>query len=376
MVVDIYQKLSHHLDNLPGGFPPTESGVELRILRRLFAPGEAELALHLTLIPEEPRVIARRAKLPPEEVPRRLEEMARKGLPFSIHSEGSPPEYMAAQYAIGIWEYQVNNLDPELVQDMNEYMPTLLDFDVWKKVPQIRTIPVGRSISVQSEVLPYEKAEELVRAQERSVVAPCVCRRERSMVGEGCDKQQETCLSFGMAADFYQRNGLGRVIDKQEALEILRKADEAGLVLQPGNSREALFICCCCGCCCGVLRNIKRHPRPASIVSTPFVAAADPTTCKGCGTCTERCQMEALWLEGNRVVLDVDRCIGCGLCVPTCPTNSLTLVRKPESEQHKVPKDITETLIKLGQERGKLKTTDLIMMQVKSKLDRLLTARR
>jgi hypothetical protein len=62
MEKDIYQKLSQHLDNLPGGFPPTETGVELRILHRLFTPEEAELALHLTLIPEEPRVIARRAR--------------------------------------------------------------------------------------------------------------------------------------------------------------------------------------------------------------------------------------------------------------------------------------------------------------------------
>ena len=60
---ELYQKLAQHLDNLPGGFPPTESGVELRILRRLFSSEETELALHLTLIPEEPRVIARRAKL-------------------------------------------------------------------------------------------------------------------------------------------------------------------------------------------------------------------------------------------------------------------------------------------------------------------------
>ena len=80
MEKDIYQKLAHHLDNLPGGFPPTENGVELRILRRLFSPEEAELALHLTLIPEEPRVIARRTKLGIEEAAHRLEEMAGKGL--------------------------------------------------------------------------------------------------------------------------------------------------------------------------------------------------------------------------------------------------------------------------------------------------------
>ncbi len=80
MAKDIYEKLAQHLDDLPGGFPRTESGVEMRILRRLFTPEDAELAAHLTLIPEEPRVIARRVKIPVEKVSRRLEEMVKNGL--------------------------------------------------------------------------------------------------------------------------------------------------------------------------------------------------------------------------------------------------------------------------------------------------------
>jgi electron transport complex protein RnfB len=90
MANDIYQKLAEHLDNLPGGFPPTESGVEMRILRRLFTPEEAALALHLTLIGEEPRVIARRAQLPTGEADHRLREMARKGLSSASSSRIAP----------------------------------------------------------------------------------------------------------------------------------------------------------------------------------------------------------------------------------------------------------------------------------------------
>ena len=80
MTDDIYHKLAHHLDELPAGFPSTESGVEIRILKRLFAPEDAELALHTTLIPEEARVIARRAGITKEEAEERLHEMAQKGL--------------------------------------------------------------------------------------------------------------------------------------------------------------------------------------------------------------------------------------------------------------------------------------------------------
>jgi electron transport complex protein RnfB len=367
---DIYKKLAKHLDNLPGGFPPTESGVELRILRRLFTPEEAELALRVTLIPEESRVIARRAKLAPQEACERLEEMSQKGLIFKIQPEGRPPLYMASQYVIGIWEYHVNDLDPELIRDMNEYIPTLFNMETWKKAPQLRTIPVGQSIDTQLEVLPYEKAEDLVRVQKKALVAPCICRREHTMVGEGCDKPEETCLIFGRAADYYEQRGIGRVIDQQEALDILKKADEAGLVLQSSNSQKIVNICCCCGCCCQVLKSFKRHPKPASLVSSPFVAAANPDTCEGCGTCLERCQMEALRLEDDKVVLDTDRCLGCGLCVSTCPTGSLTLVRRPEYEQQEVPRTMRDSLLNLGRVRGKLGPIRVAKMQLKSKLDR------
>jgi ferredoxin len=372
MTTDLYQKLAKHLDNLPGGYPATESGVEQRILRRLFTPEDAELALSLTLLLEEPRVIARRARIPVDQAARRLAAMETKGLLYAVHAPGKPPRYMALQFIVGIWENQVNNLSPELVQDVGEYIAAAFDPEIWRKAPQLRTIPVGEAIDSQLEVLPYERAEELVQAQDRYAVSPCICRREKRLAGEGCNKPLETCLSFGMAADSRQRNGLGRSISKSEALDVLRQAEQAGLVLSPGNAKEAMFICACCGCCCGVLRSVKRYPKPASLVSSAFVAQVNLETCRGCGTCTDRCQMEAVWLDDGKVVLDTDRCIGCGLCVTTCPTASLSLTRKPESAQPFVPKDIVETNIKLGQARGRLTTADLVGMVVRSRADRLL----
>ncbi len=352
MSEDIYQKLAQHLDDLPAGFPSTESGVELRILRRLFRPEEAELALHLTLSPEESEVIANRAEIDSEEAAQRLDKLAKKGLIFSIERDGKLPKYIASQYIVGIWEHSLNDLDVDLIQDMQEYLPTLLN-EAWK-VPQLRTIPVGRSLTPQHEVLPYEQAEEIVRAQNRFVVAPCICRREHTMLEKGCDRPEETCLIFGTTADYYLRNGLGREIDLEETLEILNLAEEAGFVLQPSNAKKAVNICLCCGCCCLVLRNIKRHPKPASLISSPFVAAVNLDTCEGCGDCVDRCQMEALELGDRTVALNLDRCIGCGLCITACPTESLVMVRKPESEQPEVPKNMIEAAMKLGQARGKI----------------------
>jgi Na+-translocating ferredoxin:NAD+ oxidoreductase subunit B len=367
---DLYEKLAEHLDSLPAGFPKTESGVEKRILRRLFTPEDAELALYLTLIPEEPRVIAHRTGMAVEKTRRRLEEMEKKGLILGIRREGEPLRYMAQQFVVGFWEAQVNNLSRELVEDFEEYLPTLFNPESWRKTPQLRTIPINKSVSIRNEIIAYERAEELVRTKESFAVSNCICRQEQHIMSNGCNKPLESCLTLGIAAEAVVRAGRGRAITREEALDVLRRAEKAGLVLQPANAKDALFICTCCGCCCGVLRSIKRDPKPADLVSSPFLASLTTDKCKGCGACVKRCQMDAVHMSADKAVLNIDRCIGCGLCVSTCPTGSLSLVRK--TKQRYVPKDIIETTLKVAKSRGKMGIATLIGMQIKSKLNRLL----
>lgn len=371
MTADVYATLAHHLDDLPGGYPPTESGVELRILRRLFTAEEAALALHLTLLPEEAPVIALRAELLVEEAAEKLESLARKGLCYRVQPRDGPPRYMAVQFAIGIWEFHVEDLDEGLVRDFDEYLPTLIDLDVWRKAPQLRTIPVGESIQPNTGIMPHEEAERLVRAHSHFAVAPCICRRERGMVGEGCGKPLESCLSMDSAADFYVRNGLGRTITLEEALRLLVQADEAGLVLQPGNYREAGYMCMCCGDCCAVLRTIRKHSQPAAIVHSAFTAAIDVELCEGCGTCLERCQMDAIELDSGFAMVLKQRCIGCGLCVTTCPSGAATLQRRPEEEIPHVPRNTLEMHLRLARARGRLPAGSLVGMGVRSQIDRV-----
>ncbi len=367
-----YRRLARCLDRLPGGFPATDSGVELRILKRLFTPEEAAFAPCLTLIPEEARVIAVRAKQPLAEVEDRLERMAKKGLIYRLESRNGKKKYMAAQFVIGIWEFHVNDLDEGLIRDMEEYSATLLH-EAWK-TPQLRTVPVGRAIRPTLDVATYERAEELVRDKKTAAVAPCICRREKRIMDQGCKAPEDYCLTFGAAARYYVTNGLGRFIGTAEALDILKKADALGLVLQPGNAKDIVNICCCCGCCCGVLRNLKTFDRPADLVAAPFIAALDPADCKGCGVCVKRCQMDAITMTGDRAELDPGRCIGCGLCVSTCPTGSFSLVRKPAHEQPDTPKDMIRAGLRQVRARGKLSVPELVMMQVRSKADRLRAA--
>ena len=352
MQEDIYRKLADHLDKLPGGFAPSYTGAELRLLRRLFSPEEAELAVQLTLDREEARSIADRASLPPAETEQRLAEMAGKGLIFSVHPEDGPPVYIAAPFVVGIYEFQVNNLSEELIRDLDEYWSTQKRTKPVRTTPQMRTIPIDQSIEPHLEAFPYDRVKELIKAQDRYAVAPCICRLHAKMDGEGCDAVEEACLMFGDWADFYVRGGMGRYIDRAEVLEILVRADADNLVLQPTNSRDVAAICCCCGCCCGVLQSLQRHPRPSLAVSSSFITVYEPEACIGCWICLDRCQMQVFTRGDDAVIMNSDRCIGCGLCVTTCPADALTLLRKPGSSEIEIPADMETTWRRIGQDRA------------------------
>jgi len=120
---EVYKRFAKHLDDLPAGFPATDSGVELRIFQQMFTPEEAEVAMGLQM-----------------------------------------------------------------------------------------------------------------------KVAPCICRKEQKMGGNGCDKPIDNCLIFSGGAYLYEERGIGRPVTQDEALKILNEAVDAGLVIQPGNSQKSLNI--------------------------------------------------------------------------------------------------------------------------------------
>lgn len=373
-MTDIYVRLAKYLNKLPAGYPPTQSGVELRILQKLFTPELAELFLHLHLVAESPNVVAYRAHQPLETVACKLDEMERKGLISGEHRPGRTTRYSVNQFVVGFMEEQVDHMDQELVELVDEYLPIFFKQGPWTRVPQIRTIPIGVSIPIQTDVMPYERAEEILYAHNNFAVRNCICRQGHQIKGDDCGKPLETCLSFDEGAKHTVLMGRGRLISKEEALGILKLAEQVGLVLQPSNSKDPIFICACCGCCCGVLSNLKLHEKPADLVANPFIAQYQPELCSGCGVCSERCQMEAIRLSNSgSAEFNADRCIGCGLCVSTCPSGALSLVRKPE--QPTIPRDTVSNYLQLGQARDVLSTARLAGTVVKSTIDRLIAPR-
>lgn len=349
----IYQDLARHLDKLPAGFPPTDSGVELRILKRLFTEEEARIALGLAMMPEPVAAIAGRLGMDEAALAPVLKEMSKKGLIYRT-GKGGVNSYMAAQFVVGIWEYNLNRLDEGLIRDVNEYLPQFMHKSwIAHDTKQLRVIPVSQEITAQMETMPYEQAEEIVRTQSKIVVSDCICRKEHQMMDKGCDYPMEVCLAFGAGAYYYEENGLGRSIGQDEALSILKQGREAGLVLQPGNSKKPTNICMCCGCCCQVLKNLKTLDQPAAAVHTNFYARVNQGDCTGCEICVDRCHMDAITVDGVAQV-DARRCIGCGVCISECPTEALEFVQKEDAERYDPPANVFETYVTMAKERGNI----------------------
>ena len=349
----IYNKLAKHLDNLPGGYPTTESGVELRILKRLFTAPEAELAITLSIKPETVAAIAERTDQESSTLSVSLEEMAKKGLIFRSYKDETVL-YSAAMFVIGIWEYHVNDLDAELVKDVNEYLPHIMK-DVWSETntKHLRVIPISESISQDIKIASYEDAETLIKAQSKITVQPCICRKEHEVLGEPCKYPLDVCFAFGAAAYFYEENKLGRSVTIEEALEILEVGKKAGLVIQPGNAQRSANICMCCGCCCQMLKNLKNFESPAEEVHSNYFAKVTEDECIGCGECVERCHMDAITMD-DRAQINLNRCIGCGICIPECPTEAIQLIAKEKSEKYVPAKFTFQAYMRMAKERGKI----------------------
>jgi electron transport complex protein RnfB len=234
---DVYQRLALRLDAIPNGFPATESGVELRLLARIFSPEEAALAAVMRLNWEPADEIAARAGIAPEAAFPLLKEMARKGQIRAGRNEGRLA-FGLIPFVVGIYEAQLPWLDAELAELFEQYYQQALGAFSRHAPPIHRILPVAEAISADIEIYPYEQAEELLGRAKAWGVRDCICRVQQRLIGKGCDRPVESCLSFAPVEGAFDYSKVARPIDKEEALRILRQAQDAGLVHSPGNYRD------------------------------------------------------------------------------------------------------------------------------------------
>ncbi len=343
----IYKKLRKHLDSFPIGYPKTESGVELEILKEMFTPEHAKIALRLGMIPQsvdEVYPYFKRKDKSREWVESNLNEMVKKGIIMGgTGKEKGKMYYSIAFLAIGLFEYQVNRLTPTFAKNFVQYMDEGFRDEILKtKVPQLRTIPsikavktitVDETVEHKNLVTPYDEVETLLaNASETIALTNCVCRQTTDILGHGCDHPKEVCLVFGGAAHFYIDNGLGKKITKEKALEVIKFSQKQGLVLQPSNTKRPFALCNCCGCSCELLSNANKLENPAQYFQTNYFAEVDTEKCTGCKLCEVKCPLHAAVVnEEKKSVIDLGRCIGCGVCVTFCNFDAVHLVKKGEA---------------------------------------------
>lgn len=340
-----YAALRKHLDGLPIGFPKAAAGG--RFLRRLFSPEEARLALaldwHFRTLPEimealavlESGGLAMESGGPASQVAMdatvvqgMLKDMAAKGCLLWRQSQGS---WALMPFVVGMFEMQIARLTKPLYDDAVDYLKTGFGLELLTTgEAQSRIIPIGAAIRPEHRIADYDEFRRLIRASGgRIAVLDCICRRGADMSGKPCKAtdRRELCMVFRDYADTVLREGWGRALSTEEALELAELNQREGLIMRPSNEKEPQFLCACCGDCCGLVGVVKAMKRPADFVATNFRAEVISDACTGCGACARICPMEAIELNSRVAKVLAGRCIGCGVCVGACRFRAVVLER-------------------------------------------------
>ncbi len=348
-----YKRLADRLDALPNGFPPTDDGIELELLARLFSPEEAECASQLRTVPETPTQIAARAGGDPQAARLLLKGMAKKGL-IEVHKTEEGIGYALMPFIVGFYEMQLNRLDADLARLVETYFQRAFRSMLAVEPTFHRVLPVGEAIPIDIEVQPFETAAAIVERARAWGVVECICRKQKALVGEACRHPIGYCMVFSSTPGAFDNEPSITVQTREESLVTLRQAAEAGLVHTVGNHQaHGAYICNCCTCSCAILRGVAELGIANAVARSAFCSQVDAAKCIGCEECTIACQFGALALADVSMGVDRQRCVGCGLCVLRCKQGALSLARRPEDEIKPVPATMRDWQTSRAVARGK-----------------------
>ncbi|MBI4284687.1 MAG: 4Fe-4S binding protein [Chloroflexi bacterium] len=331
----VYEELASALDKVPCGYPRTRSGIELEILRRLFSPEEALAGSYLTATSEPVDIIAERAHMSREELGPRLGKMLGRGLIWGSKKEGVE-KFRLAPIVVGFYEEQRDIMDHDLAHLFEQYFTEGGLSGIMSPSPAIfRVVPARQAVKPEV-ILPYDDVKSLLLQARQFTLRDCLCRMHQDMLGERkCNFPLQVCLSFSGTS----RPPGPHDISQEEALKVLDKTEEIGLVHTVNNLiRGVYFVCNCCGCCCMALRGITQFGIANSVARANYYAVVDGAACNACGICAKRCQVGACTVD-DVATIDLTKCIGCGLCVTGCPDEAVTLALRPEAERVTPPED-------------------------------------
>lgn len=359
---EIYQKLAEKLNAFPHGFPPAENRLDLTILKWVFSPAEAEIALVLPVEPEAAASISKRLNRAISETELILNQMVEKMQIFVFEAAGTPLYFLPPYYP-GFHDLQVNRKDKtkaelrRYAQWFDEYYPQLIKITGYHKPSLTRVVPVSTAIDYENKIYRLDDVKRIINEAKCILLMDCVCRKEKALLGRACDHSVETCMMFSDQENMFSKWPVGRIISSKEAMAVAAKCEEEGLVHCTYNANETgvTAICACCSCCSIFLSGLAKYNAPYIVAQSRFVARIDPALCTQCGICaTERCPMNAID-AGAIYQVKPERCIGCGVCLSTCPANAIGLVARPEAdaEMDKIPDNLVDWGTQRAAERWK-----------------------
>jgi electron transport complex protein RnfB len=342
MIDAAYEKLIPALNSRSTSLPSVKCDEFFAMVSFLFTPEEAAVAAAMPPGFASAEEIG--GCMPDSDIKKlaaQLETMADKGLIHSKQDSGKTV-YELLPFFPGSMELQFYRTDAdEYLKQLDilmiNYQKALRNMFKSGTMPKIETsapgrkVPVNAEIYTQSTIIPYAEVKELLENTDVIAAGVCHCRHAGAWRGKPCSRPQDNCMILGSSAQFTIERGLTKRLTKEQALKMLDDAEKAALVHQYCNTPDHFsnILCNCCSCHCFALNNWNRTPAPSKRVIARYLIKIDEEACTACEACIERCQTQALKMEGGKLVRDENRCIGCGLCTYACPADALILEKRP-----------------------------------------------
>lgn len=285
----------------------TEEDPRFKLLEKVVTEEMAEVALALEYrVHLKAEEIAKKCGKPVERTRELLWDLAMAGV-ATIKKEEDGDTFWYETWVPGIFEMVVNN--KENVKKYPQIGKAFDDYGLMRNpvaagnIPMghglMRVIPIETAINGDTRRASYEEVSKYINEARILSVSDCSCRTSREEMNQGCGHlKEDMCIQLGDAAEYYIRTGRGRQITKEEAIDIIKRAERDGLMHQIPNTEgegHTHAICNCCGCSCYAMRAAGMYNNP-DMVRSNYVSTINPEKCVGCGECVEVCPTNAIRL--------------------------------------------------------------------------------
>jgi Pyruvate/2-oxoacid:ferredoxin oxidoreductase delta subunit len=354
MVQEVYKQMLEVMQKRRGPYTGLDIPEFYSLMEELFEPQEAAINNVMSRKPATAEEISIDMGKGREKIEPILETMADKGLCKTFRRDGVR-YYQGEPFMPGIFEYQFitgrsTPKDKKIAKLINDYKQAFKAAKGETKMtfPTTRVITVDRTIEAGNTVHTYDQVSTYIDKYQSIAVGTCYCRHAAKLRDEDVHGMpMDMCMWFGNMAEYAIERLNVKRMTKQQARQVLDKAEEAGLVHMSRNTTEDIeFICNCDRWHCEVVKGVLKQSKPALYFNSGYQPLFDPDLCTACETCIERCPPEALVMGANEVPeVDLDRCFGCAVCATGCPSDAIVMEAKADFPiPPKDPKELVTSL--------------------------------